>query len=159
MDLNLWVTTPLGVKQPFHRGYISDILHSDSYQKQSCSYKVAMEIILWLGVTTPWGTALKCRSGRKIEKSGVWDIQGQGVHIFGSRQEPSSWLVDSSLLVVPSCGVLGVVSLLLLWTTNVTMRWVGIPTTLCFHISSHWDLRLQHINLKRPQHTTLERTL
>ena len=46
--LNLWMVTPLGVEQPFHRVYMSDILHIsylhyNSYKWQNYSYEVAIE--------------------------------------------------------------------------------------------------------------------
>jgi hypothetical protein len=45
---------PSGVKRPFHRGFISDILHMGIYitnlnKQQNDSYEVAAKISLWLG--------------------------------------------------------------------------------------------------------------
>jgi hypothetical protein len=43
--LKMWVTTPLGVKRPFHRGHISDIYIS-IHNNSKINYEVAMKITL-----------------------------------------------------------------------------------------------------------------
>lgn len=112
--IELWFSTcelrfdPLGVKWPFHRGHISDILHViyalwfiTVARLQLWSSK---EIISWLGVTT-WGTALKWHSIWKVEnhcpreKVAACDrgfrTQGKGIRQyrakFHSNPVDSSW--------------------------------------------------------------------
>lgn len=52
--LDLWVPTPLGkVKQPLHRGLLRPLESIDIYMitnSSKISYKVAVKIILWVGL-------------------------------------------------------------------------------------------------------------
>jgi len=67
--LNLWVSTPLGVKRSFHRGHLRPSENTDVYliiynSREIMKYN---EIILWLVVTATWRTVLKDCSIRKVE--------------------------------------------------------------------------------------------
>lgn len=44
--LNLWVTTPLGVRWPFHRGCILDILHI-RYKVETNNFMVGCHCKMW----------------------------------------------------------------------------------------------------------------
>ena len=70
--LNLWVMTPLGIKQSFNRGYLRLSENTDIYimipgNSKNYSFEIATKIILWLGVTTTWGTVLDGQNTRNIE--------------------------------------------------------------------------------------------
>jgi hypothetical protein len=63
---------PLVVKWPFHMGHLRPSENADIYImmytcRKNYNYEVARKIILWLGVTVTWGTALKSLSIRKVE--------------------------------------------------------------------------------------------
>jgi hypothetical protein len=70
-----WITTPLS--NVSKNSYIMIYIYRYRYrsqQWQSYSYEVVMNIILWLGVTTTWGTVLKGHSIRKVENHCLRDI-------------------------------------------------------------------------------------
>lgn len=71
--LNLWAADSLGLKRPFHRGFLKPSGNTDVYsmihKSSKVSYDVPMKIILWLGVpTTRQNTeGLKDHRTRRVE--------------------------------------------------------------------------------------------